>query len=81
MKKLYLSSTDKKMAGVVGGLSEYFDIDSTLLRVIWALVVVFTGIFPGVIVYILAWLVMPTKPKEKHNKQKIAEDDNKSPQD
>lgn len=77
MKKLYLSSTDKKIAGVVGGLGEYFGIDSTLLRVGWTLVVVFTGIFPGVIVYLLAWAVMPEKHIGGNSGQKIAEDNNK----
>lgn len=61
-KKLYKSSTDKKIAGVCGGLAEYFDIDATILRLVWALVVVFSGFIPGGLVYIIAALVMPEKP-------------------
>jgi len=60
-KKLYLSQKDKKVAGVIGGLGEYFDVDPTLIRLVWILVVIFTGIFPGVIVYIIAWIVMPKR--------------------
>lgn len=48
--------------GVCGGLAEYLEVDSTLLRLIWALVVVFTGFAPGVVVYIIAAIIMPEKP-------------------
>ena len=61
-KKLYRGSTDKIIAGVCGGVAEYFDMDATVLRLIWALIVVFSGFFPGVLVYIIAILVMPEKP-------------------
>ncbi|MDD4661650.1 MAG: PspC domain-containing protein [Candidatus Pacebacteria bacterium] len=60
MKRLYKSKENKILAGVVGGLGEYFDIDPTLLRLIWLLLVVFTGVFPGIIVYIIACLIIPT---------------------
>ncbi len=60
--KLYRSGTDKMIAGVCGGLGEYFAIDSTVLRLLCALVIVFTGFFPGGIVYIVAALVMPMSP-------------------
>ena len=62
-KKLYKSRTDKVFTGVVGGLGEYFDIDSNLLRLVWALIVVFSGIFPGLIVYILAAIIIPKEPR------------------
>jgi phage shock protein C len=45
-----------------GGLGEYFDVDSVLLRLVWLLIVIFSGIFPGVIVYLLAILLVPKKP-------------------
>jgi phage shock protein C len=61
-KKLYRSSTDKMITGVCGGLGEYLDIDSTVLRLLSALVIVFSGVFPGVLVYILAALIMPLQP-------------------
>ena len=56
-KRYHLSSTDKKLAGVCGGLAEYFDIDSLLVR-IGFLVLVF-GYGTGVLLYILLWLLAP----------------------
>ena len=61
-KKLYRSDTDKVFAGICGGLGEYFDVDSVLLRLIWLLVVVFTGFVPGILAYIIAILIIPKKP-------------------
>ncbi|MCR4279120.1 MAG: PspC domain-containing protein [Candidatus Zambryskibacteria bacterium] len=62
IKKLYRSNTDRMVAGICGGLAEYFSIDSVLLRLIWLLVVIFSGIVPGVLVYIIAIFVIPLKP-------------------
>jgi len=62
MKKLYLSSTDKKIFGVLGGLGEYFAVDSTLLRIIFIFIAIFSGFFPGLIFYFLATLVIPRNP-------------------
>jgi len=61
-KKLYRSETDRVFAGICGGLGEYFNTDSVLLRLVWLLVVIMTGIFPGVIVYVLAIFIIPRKP-------------------
>ncbi|WP_026478552.1 PspC domain-containing protein [Alkaliphilus transvaalensis] len=54
-KKLYLSSSDKKLAGVCGGIAEYFDIDSTIVR-LGCVFLAFTG--GGVIAYIVAAIIM-----------------------
>lgn len=62
-KRLYRSDTSKMIAGVCGGIGEYFGIDPTILRIVWVLIVVFTGFVPGVLVYILAVLVMPRQGK------------------
>lgn len=59
-KKLYLSDTDKKIAGVCGGIAEYFDIDSTLVRLLLVLFSMIVG--SGVFAYIIAWLVIPKRP-------------------
>lgn len=63
MKKLYRSSTNKKIAGVCGGLAEYFNIDATIIRVIFILLLL-PGGFPGLIPYLILWLVMPLKPAD-----------------
>lgn len=61
MKKLHLSQTDKKIAGVCGGLAEYFETDSTLIRIIFLFILIFTGFIPGLVFYILAALIIPKK--------------------
>jgi phage shock protein C len=62
-KRMYLSSSDKKISGVCGGIAEYFDIDSTLVRLAWIIVTVVTGIIPGIIGYLIAAIVMPQRPE------------------
>ena len=49
---------DKKIAGVCSGFAQYFDVDVTLMRIIW-LVLIFVPPSIGVIAYLLAWIVMP----------------------
>lgn len=61
-KKLYRSTTDKMIGGVAGGLAEYFDIDATLIRVLFIVVVFLGG--GGIIAYIILWIVVPEKPYE-----------------
>jgi len=60
-KRLYRSRTDKVFAGICGGLGEYSKVDPVLIRLIWLLVVIFTGFFPGVLAYLLAILIIPVK--------------------
>lgn len=62
MKKLYLSTEDKKILGVCGGIAEYYEIDSSLIRIAWIVLTVFTGVVPGIIGYIIAGIVVPSKP-------------------
>ena len=59
-KKLYKSSTDKKLAGVCGGIAEYFNIDSTLVRLGWVVFCALGG--SGLLAYIIAALIMPDRP-------------------
>ena len=59
-KQLTLSATDKKLAGVCGGIAEYLDVDSTVVRLIWvALSVVPGGFVGGALAYFLAWIIIP----------------------
>ena len=63
-KLLTLSATDKKLAGVCGGLAEYLAVDPTVVRLIWvALSLVPGGIIGGAVVYFLAWIIIPKAPK------------------
>ena len=59
-KKLYRSRTEKMIGGVCGGIAEYFDVDPTIVRVIWVLVCLAIG--SGVLIYIIAYLIIPEKP-------------------
>lgn len=60
-KKLYRSADNRVWAGVIGGIGEYFGVDPTLLRVIWLFILIFTGVLPGLIFYILAIFVVPKR--------------------
>lgn len=62
MKKLYLSDTDKKLCGVCGGVAEYLGIDSTVIRLLFVIAVLFFG--TGVLAYIVAALVIPHRPDD-----------------
>ena len=64
MKKLYRSETDKKIAGICGGLGEYFDVDPTVWRVIFIILLLPGGI-PGLIPYLILWLIVPTESEIK----------------
>lgn len=58
-KKLSRSPNDKMIAGVCGGVAAYFDIDSTIIRLAYVLLSIFSAGFPGIFVYIIAMLLMP----------------------
>lgn len=57
MAKQFKLSSNKKLAGVCGGVAEYFNIDPTIVRIIWLLAVVCCGI--GLLAYIICWILMP----------------------
>jgi phage shock protein C len=61
-KRLMRSSVDCKIAGVCGGIAEYMDVDPTVVRLVWVLITFFTGIVPGIVAYLVAWMVMPVTP-------------------
>jgi len=61
-KRLMRSSVDCKIAGVCGGIAEYMDVDPTVVRLVWVLITFFTGIVPGIVAYLGAWIVMPVTP-------------------
>lgn len=59
-KKLYRSRMDRKIAGVCGGIAEYFDIDPVVVRVLWLVAVCCAG--GGILAYIIALIVIPQAP-------------------
>ena len=59
-RKLYRSKTDRKLAGVCGGLAQYFNLDATLIRVIFVLLAVLGG--SGLVLYLAMWIIVPQEP-------------------
>lgn len=57
IKRLARSTTDKKIAGVCGGLARYLGVDSTVLRIIFLISLIFGGL--GLWIYLIVWLVAP----------------------
>ena len=55
------SVANRAIAGVCGGLGEYFDIDPTVVRVVYVLVSVFSVAFPGLLIYIILWILIPER--------------------
>ena len=60
-KRLYRSRKDRKLAGVCGGIGEYFDVDPVLIRLLWIFFTLAGG--GGVLAYLIAWLVVPEAPE------------------
>ena len=62
-KRLMRSVTDCKIAGVCGGFAEYFEVDSTIVRLVWVFLVLLpVPVVPAVLGYIVAWIIMPKAP-------------------
>jgi len=62
-KKLYRNDETAVVAGVLSGLAEYFKQDPVLFRLIAILLLVVTGVFPGLMMYLIAWFIIPNRPK------------------
>ena len=61
MRKLYRSRRDRKIAGICGGIAEYFEMDSTLVRLTAIFLCFVTGIAPLVLIYIIGWFIIPER--------------------
>lgn len=59
-RRLMRSSTDKKIGGVCAGVADYFDLDPTIIRVVWLLLVLCGG--TGLVAYLVLWIVLPLAP-------------------
>lgn len=60
-KRLYRSDDNRMVAGVLGGVAKYFDVDPTLVRLIFVVASVVSVAFPGIIVYGLSWMIIPSE--------------------
>jgi phage shock protein C len=59
-RKLYRSKTNRKLAGVCGGLAQYFNLDATLIRVLFVALAVLGG--SGLVIYLAMWILVPKEP-------------------
>jgi phage shock protein C len=66
-KRLYKSETDKKLEGVCAGLAEYLDVDPTLIRLIYVVLTMVTGVIPGIIAYVIVAIIVPKESEVKQN--------------
>jgi phage shock protein C len=62
-KRVYRDQETAVIAGVLGGLADYFKQDPVLFRLAAIVLLILTGVFPGVFFYLVAWLIVPRKPK------------------
>ncbi|MEG1661820.1 MAG: PspC domain-containing protein [Clostridiales bacterium] len=61
-RKLYLSIDNRMLAGVCGGIAEYFHVDPTSIRLAYIVLSIFTVVFPCIFVYVLAMIIIPRDP-------------------
>jgi phage shock protein C len=62
IKRLYRSRKERMVAGLCGGVAEFYQQDPTIIRLVWILITVFTGFILGIIAYAIAWVVVPEQP-------------------
>jgi len=60
VRKLYRSRTNRQVAGVCGGLAEHFNLDATLIRVLFVVLAVLGG--SGILIYVAMWIIVPQEP-------------------
>lgn len=62
-KRLTRSRKDRMIAGVCGGLANYMAVDPTIVRLVFALATFFTVVFPGILIYLVMWIIIPKEPE------------------
>ncbi len=74
MKRLYRSDKNKVIAGIMGGIGEYANIDPVVIRACYLAITIFSAVFPGILVYLLLILVIPKEPRFKEAKAEEVKD-------
>jgi phage shock protein C len=59
------SRADRKIAGLCAGLAQYLDLDVSLVRILCVFLTLVTGVCPGIVTYVLAWIIVPSEPEPK----------------
>lgn len=65
-KKLYRSRKNRMIAGICGGIGEYLNTDPTIIRILFLILALF-GLFPGLLLYLALWLIVPEAPGEENH--------------
>ena len=60
--RLYRSRTHRMIAGVCGGIAQHFNLDPTLVRILYVLVSIFSAAVPGFLLYVILWAIIPEEP-------------------
>jgi len=64
MKRLYRSKKDRMLCGICGGIAEYFNVDPTLIRILWVILSLTGAVFPGILAYIICYIIIPENPEQ-----------------
>jgi len=80
MKKLTRSHTDKVIGGVLGGFAEYINVDPTVVRLAYVLITLLSC-FAGILFYLIAWIIIPTKGSEEENHHTETEEEKREDND
>jgi phage shock protein C len=62
-RKLMRSRADRKIAGLCAGLAQHFDLDETVVRILAIFLTLASGVCPGVVTYLIAWIIVPSEPE------------------
>ncbi len=65
LRRLYKSRRDRMLFGVLGGIAEYFTLDASLVRIGYVLITVFTVGLPGILLYLLMVVIVPSAPRSR----------------
>lgn len=60
-KRLTRDTKNKVLAGVCSGIGNYFEVDPVVIRLVWVIFTLVTGVVPGILAYIIAWIIIPEK--------------------
>lgn len=66
IKRIYRSRAEAQIAGVCGGIAAYLNVDPVVVRLVAVVVTFFTGVVPGVLAYLAAWIIVPQKPSPSY---------------
>jgi phage shock protein C len=63
-KRLKRSQQERMIAGVCGGIAKYMNVDATIVRLVFAVLTVFTAVLPGILIYLIMWIIVPKDQDE-----------------